>query len=92
MSVLSFSLLPAIMDFSYFNDELCSLVTLVTALACQSLAINVFFSPLFTHCYRLGPSLWGATGHSEQSGKQKEVLLMLFGNFSTCDLSLVRYN
>lgn len=43
---------------------------------------SAFFLCSFVDASRLGPSLWGASKHSEEMKNRVEVLLLVFGNFA----------
>lgn len=60
-------------------------VTVVTAWPVNHLQ-SAFFLCSFVDASRLGPSLWGASKHSEEMKNRVEVLLLVFGNFAECAL------
>lgn len=52
---------------------------------------SAFFLCSLLDASRLGPSLWGASKHSEELKNHVEVLWLMFGNFAECDPGTVAY-
>lgn len=59
-------------------------VTVVTAWPVNHLQ-SAFFLCSLLDASRLGPSLWGASKHSEEMKNRVEVRRLMFGNFAECD-------
>lgn len=65
-------------------------VTVVTAWPVNHMQ-SAFFLCSLLDASRLGPSLWGASKHSEEMKNRVEVLWLMFGNFAECDPLVLTY-